>query len=168
MTTSPPESTGPKKSRNVVIPTDGLWLDDLHVGMKKRTDSYLVTSEEIIAFATAWDPQPFHLSEKSARDTFFQGLAASGWMTAAITMRLLVTSGLPLAGGLIGRGGQVAWPSATRPGDDLHVELEVTDVMVSKSRPDRGFITVTYDTVNQSSEVRQHSTANVMAFVRPE
>jgi acyl dehydratase len=112
----------------------GLWLDDLHVGHRFRTDVYDLTADDIIEFATKWDPQPFHLSDETAQDTFFHGLAGSGWHTAAITMRLLVTSGIALARGIIGAGGEVAWPTATRPGDRLHVEGEVVDVHTVAAR----------------------------------
>ena len=107
--------------------TGELWLEDIHVGHRFRTDVYNLTADDIIEFATKWDPQPFHLSDETAQDTFFHGLAGSGWHTAAITMRLLVTSGIALARGIIGAGGEVAWPTATRPGDRLHVEGEVVD-----------------------------------------
>src|SRR6201985_2889247 len=125
-----------------------LWLDDLHVGHRFCTDVYDLTADDIIEFATKWDPQPFHLSDKTAQDTFFHGLAASGWHTAAITMRLLVTSGLPLANGILGAGGEVTWPTATRPGDQLHVEAEIVDVRAPKSNPSRGLVTIAYDTLN--------------------
>jgi len=144
-----------------------LWLEDVHVGDTFRTDVYHLTTDAIIEFASAWDPQPFHLDEESARDTFFKGLAASGWQTAAITMRLLVTTGLPLATGIIGASIDLAWPTPTRPGDRLHVELEVTDVRVSKSDPSRGFITAAYDTLNQHGDVRQRTTARLLAFTKP-
>jgi acyl dehydratase len=146
----------------------GLWLDELHVGYRFRTDAYDLTAGDIIAFATKWDPQPFHLSVESAKDTFFHGLAASGWHTAAITMRLLVTSGLPLARGIIGAGGELAWPTATRPGDRLHVEGEVVDVHTSKASPNRGLVTIAYDTLNQDGEVRQSSKVRVLAFAKPQ
>lgn len=94
--------------------TGALWLEDVHVGNRFRTDTYDLTADAIIEFATEWDPQPFHLGEDAAQDTFFNGLAASGWHTAAITMRLLVTTGLPLATGIIGASIELAWPSPTR------------------------------------------------------
>jgi acyl dehydratase len=147
--------------------TSELWLDDLHVGHRFRTDVYDLTADDIVEFATKWDPQPFHVSDETARGTFFHGLAASGWHTAAITMRLLVTSGLPLAGGMIGAGGEVTWPTATRPGDQLHVEGEIVDVRAPKSNPGRGLITVAYDTVNQDGEMRQRSKARLLAFAKP-
>jgi acyl dehydratase len=146
--------------------TNPLWLEDIQVGRRFRTDSYALTAESIVDFAAQWDPQPFHLGEDTAQGTFFGGLAASGWQVAAISMRLLVTSGLPIAGGIIGAGGEVKWPTATRPGDELHVEAEVTDVQASRSSPSRGFVTITYDTINQRGEVRQHSTAKLLAFAR--
>ena len=144
----------------------GLWLDDLHVGHRFRTDVYDLTADDIVEFATKWDPQPFHLSDETAQDTFFHGLAGSGWHTAAITMRLLVTSGIALARGIIGAGGEVAWPTATRPGDRLHVEGEVVDVHTSKSNPNRGFLTIAYDTLNQDGEVRQSSKVRLLAFAK--
>ena len=144
-----------------------LWLDDLHIGHRFSTDVYDLTADDIIEFATKWDPQPFHLSDETAHDTFFHGLAGSGWHTAAITMRLLVTSGITLARGIIGAGVEVAWPTATRPGDRLHVEGEVVDVHTSKSSPNRGFVTIAYDTLNHDGEVRQSSKVRLLAFAKP-
>ncbi|MFC4377699.1 MaoC family dehydratase [Nocardia halotolerans] len=153
--------------RSTPVTTNALWLDDIAVGDRFRTDTYDLGVDAIVDFATAWDPQPSHLGEDTAKETFFQGLAASGWHTAAITMRLLVTTGLPLATGIIGASIDLAWPTPTRPGDRLHVELEVTDVRISRSDPRRGFITATYDTINQHGEIRQHTTARLLAFIRP-
>jgi acyl dehydratase len=98
-----------------------LYLEDLKVGQRFTSRSHLVDEAQITAFARTYDPQPFHLDNESARHTLFGGLAASGWHTAAITMRLMVESGLPLAGGIIGAGGQISWPQPTRPGDILTV-----------------------------------------------
>jgi len=119
-----------------------LYLDDIKPGDQYTSRDHLMTAEEIIAFAREFDPQPFHTDEEAAKNTFFQGLAASGWHTAAITMRLIVESGLPLAGGIIGAGGELTWPRPTRPGDVLHVETTVLEVTPSRSRPERGMITV--------------------------
>jgi acyl dehydratase len=146
--------------------TSELWLEDLHVGDRFRTDVYELTADDIVDFASKWDPQPFHLSDETAQETFFKGLAASGWHTAAITMRL--TSGVPLAGGLIGAGGEVVWPTATRPGDQLHVEGEVVDVHTTKPNAKRGFVTIAFDTVNQDGEVRQSSKARLLTFAKPQ
>ncbi|CAM3713917.1 MaoC family dehydratase [Smaragdicoccus niigatensis] len=147
--------------------TKPLWLEDINVGDRFTTGTYEVTAKAIYEFADEWDPQPFHLSEQAAEETFFNGLAASGWHTAAITMKLLVGD-VPIATGIIGASIQLAWPSPTRPGDVLHVELEVTDVRRSKSNPDRGFLTTTYKTINQHGEVRQQATGNLLVFTRPE
>lgn len=145
-----------------------LWLDDIKVGARFETEKYEVSHEDIIDFARQFDPQPFHLSDQAAAETFFEGLAASGWHTAAITMRLLVTSGFSIATGIIGASVEVAWPSPTRAGDVLHVELTVENVKVSASQPDRGFVTVTYNTTNQEGKTRQRTTANLLVFKKPE
>jgi|SRR5215203_5158610 acyl dehydratase len=143
-----------------------LWLEDVEVGSKFRTAEYEVTREDVIEFARKYDPQPFHMSESTAEGTFFNGLAASGWHTAAITMRLLVTSGIPIATGIIGASVDLAWPSPTRPGDILRVELTVTEVRSSKSNPSRGFVTTVYDTLNQHGSARQHTTAKLLVFAK--
>src|SRR5688572_9242746 len=98
-----------------------LYLEDLHEGQRFVSASRTVEAEEIKAFAAEFDPQPFHLDETAAAGSFFGGLAASGWHTAALTMRLLVQGGLPLAGGVIGASGELSWPRPTRPGDMLRV-----------------------------------------------
>ena len=107
---------------NQTGPTKALYLDDLHVGQRFTSDTHLIDEEQIKAFAKQFDPQPFHLDAEAAKGTLFEGLVASGWHTAAITMRLLVESGMPIAGGVIGAGGEIAWPKPTRPGAVLRVE----------------------------------------------
>lgn len=129
-----------------------LYLDDLKVGQRFASGTHLVAVSEILAFARQFDPQPFHLDADAARGTLFGGLAASGWHTAAITMRLQVESGLPLMGGIVGAGGEFAWPNPTRPGDVLRVETEVLEIKPSRSRPDRGMVTVRSETRNQRGE----------------
>ena len=106
--------------------------------------------------------QPFHQDEDAAKDTLFAGLAVSGWHTAAITMRLMVDGGLPLMGGIIGAGGELAWPKPTRPDDRLQVESEVLAITPSRSRPDRGMATVRSRTRNQRNEVVQELTAKLI------
>ena len=133
-----------------------LYLDDLKVGDRFMSEGHEIDAEQIKAFANVFDPQPFHTDEEAAKNTFFAGLAASGWHTAAITMRLLVTSGLPLADGIIGSGGQLAWPHPTRPGDVLRVEAEVLEITPSRSKPDRGMVQMRCETRNQRGEVLQH------------
>ena len=139
-----------------------LYLDDLHVGQRFRSGTHLVDAAQIKAFASQFDPQPFHQDEEAAKGTLFAGLAASGWHTAAITMRLMVDSGLPLAGGIIGAGGQLAWPKPTRPGDVLQVDSEVMEITPSRSRPDRGTVVVRSLTRNQRNEVVQELTAKLI------
>jgi acyl dehydratase len=146
---------------------DALYLDDLHVGQRFLSGSLTVDAARIKAFASEFDPQRFHLDEAAAANTMFGGLVASGWHTAAMTMRLLVDGGAPLAGGLIGAGGEIAWPKPTRPGDILTVETEVLDITPSRSRPDRGMVTLHSETRNQRGEVVQRSTMKLVVPRRP-
>jgi len=139
-----------------------LYLEDLHVGRRFTSRTHTIDEAEIKAFARQFDPQPFHLDDDLARATILGGLAASGWHTAAITMRLMVESGLPLAGGIIGSGGEIAWPKPTRPGDTLRVESEVVEVTPSRSRPDRGMALVRSLTRNQKDEVVQELKARLI------
>jgi acyl dehydratase len=132
-----------------------LYLDDLHVGQRFVSGTHLIDEAQIRAFAQQFDPQPFHLDAEAAKGTLFQGLVASGWHTAAVTMRLLVEGGLPLAGGLVGAGGEITWPKPTRPGATLHVESEILELRPSRSRPDRGVATIRSETRNQPGEIVQ-------------
>jgi len=132
-----------------------LYLDDLHVGQRFESASHVVDTAQIKAYAREFDPQPFHLDEEAAKHTLFGGLAASGWHTVAITMRLMVEGGLPLAGGIIGSGGEISWPQPTRPGDALSVFSEIVEVTPSRSRADRGTVKVRSETRNQRGEVVQ-------------
>jgi acyl dehydratase len=120
-------------------------------------------------FAAEFDPQPFHLSEDTARASLFQGLAASGWHTAAMTMRLLVDSDLKPAGGIIGAGfDELRWPLPVRPGDELRVESEILEVRALKSRSDRGVVKVKTTTLNQRDEAVQVSVGNLFVPRRQE
>jgi acyl dehydratase len=142
------------------------YLEDLKVGQRFKTGSHPLTEDEIKAFARDYDPQPFHTDAEAAGHSFFGGLAASGWHTAAITMRLQVESGPPLAGGLIGAGVELAWPRPVRPGDVLHVESEIMAVTPSRSKPDRGMITLKSETKNQRDEVVQVQTSKLLVWRR--
>jgi acyl dehydratase len=139
-----------------------LYLDDLQVGQRFISGSHTVDAPEIKAFARTYDPQPFHLDEASAKGTFFGTLVASGWHTAAMTMQLLVTGGLPLAGGVIGAGGEVSWPRPTRPGDTLTVFSVIEEVTPSRSRPERGIVKVRSETRNQDNEPVQIMNAKLV------
>lgn len=132
-----------------------LFLDDLEVGQRFTSGTHAIDEAQIKAFAREFDPQPFHLDDEAAKDTLFGGLVASGWYTAAITMRLLVEGGLPLASGIIGAGGEVSWPRPTRPGDFLTVASEIEEITPSRSRPDRGIVRVRSETRNQRDEIVQ-------------
>ena len=135
--------------------TAALYLEDLRVGHRFVSGMHRLDEGQIRAFAGQFDPQPFHLDAEPAKATLFEGLVASGWHTAAITMRLLVESGLPIAGGIIGAGAEITWPNPTRPGDVLQVKSEVLEVRPSQSRPDRGIATVRSETRNQRGDTVQ-------------
>jgi acyl dehydratase len=131
------------------------YFEDFTPGQVIELGSHTITRDEIIAFAKQFDPQPFHLDDEAAKATLFGGLAASGWHTAAISMRLMVETGLPLAGGILGAGGELSWPKPTRPGDTLQVVSEIEEITPSRSRPDRGMVRVRNETRNQRGEVVQ-------------
>lgn len=144
-----------------------LYLEDLAVGQRFRSDSLRIDAAAIKTFAAEYDPQPFHLDETAAKASLFGGLAASGWHTAALSMGLLVRSGLPIAGGIIGGGGEISWPRPTRPGDTLTVETEILEITPSKSRPDRGMIVMRSQTLNQMGDPVQVMTMKVIVPRRP-
>ena len=148
--------------------SEPLYLEDIFVGQRFVTGSQIMTVEAIKAFARDYDPQDFHTDEAAAKDSFFAGLAASGWHTAAVTMRLQIDSGPPIAGGMIGASGELSWPRPTRPGDVLHVESEVMEVTPSKSKPERGFVTLKSETKNQKGEVVQLFVVKLLVWRRPE
>jgi acyl dehydratase len=131
----------------------GRYLEDFAVGQTFGSGRLRIDKERALAFAAEFDPQPFHLDEASARHSIFGGLAASGWHTAAVTMRLLLDSELKPAGGIIGAGlVECRWPRPVRPGDELHIECEVIEVRPSKSRPEQGLIKLRTTTLNQDDE----------------
>jgi len=144
------------------------YLEDLHVGDRFGSDTIDVTEESIIAFAREYDPQQFHLDAKAAEQSIFKGLSASGWHTAALSMKLFITGELKLAGGSIGLGvDELRWPLPVRPGDVLRLETEILDVRASRSKPDRGIIRIRNVTTNQRGEVVQTFMAFVMVRRRP-
>lgn len=146
--------------------TQQLYLEDLQVGQQFTSESYVMEADKIKEFAAEFDPQPFHLDEAAAEAGFFHGLAASGWHTAAVAMRLLVAGGLPFANGIIGLGGEISWPRPTRPGDTLHIETEIMDVVPSRSKPDRGVVTVRGTMFNQKKEPVYLLTAKLLVSRR--
>ena len=153
-----PDDTGAKRA---------LYLEDLSVGDRFQSGEHVLDVKQIKAFALQFDPQPFHTDEKAAKNTFFGGLAASGWHTAALTMKLLVESGIPLAEGIIGSGGELQWPKPTWPGDVLHVVSEVLEITPSRSKPGRAMVTMRCRTLNQLGEVVQYFTPKLVVHARP-
>jgi acyl dehydratase len=145
------------------------YLEDFAVGeIYQGSTRIRVELTRIQQFATEFDPQPFHLDEAAAAASFFGGLAASGWHTAAITMRLLVDSDLAPAGGIIGAGfDELRWPRPVRPGDELHVSTEVLEIRPSKSRPQQGMVKVRTTTLNQDDQPVQISVGNLVVPRRP-
>lgn len=147
-----------------------LYYEDITVGDSFRTASVEVTREEIVAFATRYDPQPFHLSEEGGRASVFGGLVASGWLTGGLSMRLTVEAGMSrFAGGFVGLGlDSIQWPHPVRPGDILTVENTVLETRVSKSRPGYGIVKARCVTTNQRGEVVQILVVNQLAVRRPD
>lgn len=145
------------------------YFEDFKPGqILEGTTRISVERDEIKKFAAAFDPQPFHLDEEAAKDSIFAGLAASGWHTSAMTMRLLVDSDVKVAGGLIGLGlEELKWPRPVRPGDELRVQVEVLAVRASKSRPQQGLVTMRTTTLNQKDEIVQESVNTLIVPCRP-
>ena len=147
---------------------DARYFDDFQIGQSFASGTLRVDKEQIKRFASEFDPQPFHVDEVAARSTVFGGLAASGWHTTALTMRLLVSSELKIAGGLVGAGlDELRWPRPVRPGDELHIESEVIAVRPSNSRPGQGIIKMRTTTFNQKDEPVQIMIANLVVPARP-
>jgi acyl dehydratase len=145
-----------------------LYLEDMHVGDRFGSDTIEVTKESIFEFARQFDPQPFHLDVEAAERSLFKELTASGWHTAAMSMRLYVTGQFYPAGGSIGLSvDELRWPNPVRPGDTLRLETEILDVRQSRSKPDRGIIRIRNVTTNQRDEIVQTFIAFVMVRRRP-
>jgi acyl dehydratase len=144
------------------------YLEDFAPGMTFRSGTARIDADEIRRFAAEFDPQPFHLDDDAARGTMFQGLAASGWHTAAVTMKLMVASDFKPAAGIIGAGfDELRWPLPVRPGDELHVESEVLETRPSRSNPRQGLIKVRMSTINQRGEPVQISVGSLVVPRRP-
>lgn len=148
--------------------TPALYLEDFRVGQRFESGSYLMEEERIKEFAAEFDPQAFHLDKEAAQRSIFQGLAASGWHTAAVAMRLMVEGGLPVANGIVGLGGEIQWPRPTRAGDVLQVESEVVEITPSRSKPQQGIITVESTMRNQRGEAVYVFKAKILAVRRAE
>ena len=145
-----------------------LYLEDLTPGRRFTAGPVTITEAEIIAFASRYDPQPFHTDPAAAAaHPLFQGLAASGWHTAALTMPMVVQAMGHVAGGIIGGGGDLQWPKPVRPGDSLSVEIEVLEATPSRSRPERGSALMRNRTLNQHGEEVQVFTVRIVVPRRP-
>lgn len=144
-----------------------LYFEDITAGQRYRSPSLRIDAAAITGFAAEFDPQPFHLDETAARDSLFAGLAASGWHTASLTMKLCLLSDFRPAGGIIGVGGELLWPLAVRPGDALRVEIEVLETRNSRSRPRQGLAKIRITTLNQDGEAVQTFTPTLFVDRRP-
>jgi acyl dehydratase len=150
-------------------PTTPLFLEDLTVGQRFQSGTVTVDAARIKAFAAQFDPQPFHLDEAAARTSFFEGLVASGWHTAALTMRMVIDGELRIAGGSIGLGiEEIRWPRPVRPGDVLHVECEILEVRPSRSMPGHGIARVRTTTINQDGNPVMEHVARLLVPRRSE
>jgi acyl dehydratase len=146
---------------------DELYFEDFHLGQKfESKGSVKITAREITEFAEKYDPQPFHLDEAAGKSTFFKGQAASGWLTAAVVMRMRVDT-IKVHGGMIGAGvEEIRWTEPVRPGDSLHTETEVIGLRASKNRPELGLVTIYTNTFNQRGEIVMKSTVKFLAPLR--
>ena len=143
-----------------------LYLDDLKIGQEFVTATHTIDLDQVVDFAQQFDPQPFHLDAEAARSGPFHALVASGWHTAAITMRLMV-EGVPIAGGIMGAGGELSWTQPVVPGDTLRVLATVVEITPSRSRPDRGVVRIKCETRNQREEPVQIFVARIFVPRRP-
>jgi acyl dehydratase len=142
-------------------------LEDFAVGQVYMVGPVPVSADAIKAYARQFDPQPFHTDEELADSIFFQGLVASGWHTASLTMSLVVQA-LPIAGGVIGGGvDELRWPKPLRPGDELRLQGEIVEVRPSRSKPGQGLVRVRTTTLNRAGETVQTMIANLIVPRRP-
>jgi acyl dehydratase len=146
---------------------DALFLEDLHIGQKFPGGEATMDLERMKSFAAEFDPQPFHLDDAAAQASVFRGLAASGWHTACVAMRLLVDGGLPFANGLVGLGGELSWPHPTRAGDTLRLESEILNLIPSRSKPAQGIALVRSTLTNQHGQAVYIFTVKILVFRRP-
>ncbi len=140
-----------------------LYLEDLNIGDTFKSEEFTLSKNDIITFAKQYDPQNFHIDEDLAKDTFFNTLSASGWHTAAATMRVLVDS-IPLASGMIGAGVELSWPNPVHPGDTLSTTSVIKDITYSQSKPDQGIVVLESTVTNQNNEVCMINTSKLVTF----
>jgi acyl dehydratase len=145
-----------------------LYFEDIAAGQTYRSPTLRVDAAAITAFAAEFDPQPFHLDNEAARASLFDGLAASGWHTAALTMKLCLSSDFRPAGGILGVGGELLWLKAVRPGDELRVEIEILETRTSRSRPGQGLVKICITTLNQHGDAVQTFTPTLFVERLPD
>jgi acyl dehydratase len=147
--------------------TEDLYFEDFYVGWTMHSvGSAQVTAEDIKEFGNQYDPQPFHLDEAAGEGSFFKGLAASGWLTAAIVMRLRIET-IKVSGGTIGAGvEELRWTEPVRPGDSIRTVIEVTGARQSNSRPNYGVVRTRTLAYNQRDVIVMRSTVNFLAPLR--
>jgi acyl dehydratase len=156
---------GLRLPRRMPVPAKLLYLEDLSVGQTFTAGPVKVCEADILAFAKQFDPQPFHTDPEAAKNTVFKGLAASGWHTMALTMRMIVDCA-KLAGGVVGFGGEISWPGPVRPGDELSIECEILAITPSRSKPMQAVATLRTVTKNQNGETVQVLTSKNLVFRR--
>lgn len=139
------------------------YFEDVQVGSRFTSNSYTITEDAIIAFARDFDVQAFHLDHTAANESLFGGLAASGWHTAAVAMRLFTTGPLQFVGGAVGLGvDELRWPVAVRPNDRVQLTTEILATRTSRSKPDHGILRIRNVLTNQNGAVVLSYTANAM------
>ncbi len=144
-----------------------VWFDDLVLGVRYRGAEIKVTRDDIKRFAAEFDPQPFHLDEAEAEKSIFKGLAASGWHTAALAMRLIVSVHPFGSNPVVGLGvDDLRWLAPVRPDDDLRVEGEVVELTPSRTKP-QGTVRVRWVVYNQNEEAVLRFTPIVVVPRRP-
>lgn len=145
-----------------------IFYEDIDIGQRDRFGSYDVSKDEIIEFASKYDPQPFHLDDEFAKQTPFGALCASGWHTCSMTMRMIV--GHLKDRGLAGLGSpgvdKIEWKKPVFPKDTLRVENEIIGKRDSASRPDLGLVKSAYKVFNQNDELVMRMQTNVMVAKR--
>lgn len=145
-----------------------MFYEDLTLGATYRSPTIEVSTEEAIAFAQRYDPQPFHTDAAAAARSVFGGLVASGWMTAALTMRLMVSGEFHFGPGVVGLGiDTLRWPRPVRPGDKLTAVVEVMAMRPSGSKPEYGIVKIQTTTTNQQGEIVQSMVSNILMPRRP-
>jgi acyl dehydratase len=145
-----------------------LYFEDIAPGQKFRSPSLRIEADAIIAFAAEFDPQPFHLDDSAAQGSIFKGLAASGWHTAAVTMKLCLASDFRPVSGILGVGGELTWLQPVRPGDELRVEIDVLETRPSRSRPNQGLVKLRIVTLNRAGEPVQTFAPTLFVDRRPD